>query len=455
MKEVCLREYGFISMSEKNTHLSDIDHCYVDSKDWLFLERLAFSNRKEDRFIKASSLEGEKSLQVVNFVGVISTPQGTHIEILPKISEQNQDLITSRELLWKMLNAIEKLPFIEATDANLKLFEKSLPEVLINRFLKTLANLVRQGIRKDYQRIESEEKFLKGRLLVVQQLRQSAGKQHLSQIAYDLFSDNRAENRLLHSALIQVANWSKSGENQKLARELRFAFNEVPKSNNYRLDFELWQNTRDMISYRALLPWVRLILNQECPFTIKDQHAGISFLFPMEKLFEGFVTTQLQKYLTPKGYQVRAQMQSHYLSDTPKAFLLKPDIVILDKHKNPIAILDTKWKLINEETVYDNGESDAKSGISQSDMYQMFAYGHKYLRSNGSLVLIYPRWKNFNSRLKQSFTLGDNLILDVVPFDLIDDSKGFTEMLIKIVDSQAEDSSSQKSHSDSFQKSRQ
>lgn len=444
MKEVCLREYGFILLSDEIKNSSDIDHCYVDSKDWLFLEQLAFSNRKEDRFIKASSFDSEKSLQVVNFVGVISTPQGTHIEILPKISELNQDIKTSRVLLWKMLNAIEKLPFIETIDANLKLFEKSLPEILINRFLKTLANLVRQGIRKDYQRIESEEKFLKGRLMVAQQLRQPAGRQHLNQIAYDLLSDNRAENRLIHSALVQVANWSKSAENQKLARELRFAFNDVPKSINYRSDFGLWQNTRDLISYRALLPWVRLILNQECPFTIRDQHAGISFLFPMEKLFEVYVTTQLQKHLGSLGYQVRAQMQSQYLSDTPKAFLLKPDIVIMDTHQNPIAILDTKWKLINEDAVYDNGEPDAKSGVSQSDIYQMFAYGHKYLESIGSLVLIYPKWSNFNSRLKQSFKLGDNLILDVVPFDLITDAKEFAEMLIKVINSQRVDTSIKK-----------
>lgn len=432
MKEASIREYGFILKSDELQTSSDIDKCYVNSKDWLFLEKYAFSNLKESRFIRPASFNGEKSFQVVNFVGVISTPQGTHIEILPKISEANQEQNTSRALLWKMLNAVDKLPFIETTEADLKLFDKPLPEVLINRFLKTLANLVRQGIRKDYHRIEAEERFLKGRLLVAQQLRQPAGKQHHFQIAYDVFSDNRAENRLLHSALVQVANWSKSEETQKLARELRFVFNEVPKSSNYKVDFGLWKNTRDMIAYRALLPWVRLILNQESPFTIKEQHAGISFLFPMEQLFEQYVAKQLQKYLTPKGYSVKKQLQSHYLSDHPRAFLLKPDLAI-HKGKQIRAILDTKWKLIDQNTTYDNGENDPKFGISQADMYQMFAYGHKYLHGNGNLFLIYPKWAKFDQCLKQPFNLDENLNLHVVPFNLLDETE-LPRMFIQTLD---------------------
>jgi 5-methylcytosine-specific restriction enzyme subunit McrC len=387
----------------------------VSSADWSFLEKSAFSNEKNHRFIRLASRNGKKALQVVNFVGVVSTPSGTHIEILPKTTEASQNVEVTRKLLLKLLYLAGELPFIETTDTSLQLHKKSLPEVLINRFLSSLASVVRQGIRKDYHRIESEEPFLKGKLQIAQQLRQPVGKQHLFQIAYDVFSENRAENRLIHSALIQVSKWIKTHENQKLARELRFAFNDVPKSNNYETDFRLWKNTRDMISYRALFPWVKLILNQQSPFTLKDKHAGISFLFPMEKLFEQYVAKMLQKYL---GYVVKTQLQQHHLLDSPKAFLLKPDLAIYDKSKL-LVILDTKWKLIDQNTQYDNGNEDPKSGISQADMYQMFAYGKKHFKSheNGKLVLIYPHWGKFNNPLRP-FKFDDTLTLDVIPFDL-------------------------------------
>lgn len=415
MSNCCIREYGYILCSDADSKESSIDCCYVSSADWSFLEQSAFSNEKNNRFIRLASRNGKKALQVVNFVGVVSTPSGTHIEILPKTTEASQNVVETRKLLIKLLYVVDELPFIETTDASLQLHEKSLPEVLISRFLSSLSSVVRQGIRKDYHRIESEEPFLKGQLQVAQQLRQPVGKQHLFQITYDIFSENRAENRLIHSALIQVSKWIGSSDNQKLARELRFAFNDVPKSNNYEADFRLWKNTRDMISYRALLPWVKLILNQQSPFTLKDKHAGISFLFPMEKLFEQYVAKILQKYL---GYEVKTQLKQHYLLGSPKAFLLKPDLAIYDKSKL-LVILDTKWKLIDQNTQYDNGNEDPKSGISQADMYQMFAYGKKYFKSheNGKLVLIYPHWGKFNTPLKQ-FKFDDTLTLDVIPFDL-------------------------------------
>jgi 5-methylcytosine-specific restriction enzyme subunit McrC len=421
MRELCIREFAYIVQDEQGNETNQLDLCSVNPKAWKFLEDYAYSNEKEKRFIKSSSYKGKKAFQVVNFVGVITTPDGTHLEILPKTNEDGQDFDETRKLLVRMLFEIDDLTYLETTDASLVLYDKPLPEILINRFLHKLADVVRKGIRKDYQRIEAEEKFLKGQLLVSQQLNQPVGKQHLFRIAYDVFSEDRAENRLIHAALVQVARWSKSDENQKLARELRFAFNDIPKSSDYKTDFSLWRDSRDMISYRALLPWVKLILNHQSPFAIKGDHAGISFLFPMESLFEKYVAKMLQKtvYQNLSKYVIKTQISSKYLSEAPDAFLLKPDFAIY-KNSKVIGILDTKWKLIDQNATYQNGNDDPKSCISQSDMYQMFAYGHKYLeRAAGKLMLIYPKWTMFKDENKQ-FDLGNGLTLYVFPFDLTD-----------------------------------
>lgn len=418
MRELCIREFAYIIQDEQGNEANQLDLCSVNPKAWKFLEDYAYSNDKEKRFIKSISYKGKKAFQVVNFVGVITTPDGTHLEILPKTNENGQDFDETRKLLVRMLFEIDDLTYLETTDASLVLYDKPLPEILINRFLHKLADVVRKGIRKDYQRIEAEEKFLKGQLLVSQQLNQPVGKQHLFRIAYDVFSEDRAENRLIHAALMQVARWSESDENQKLARELRFAFNDIPKSTDYKTDFSLWRDSRDMISYRALLPWVKLILNHQSPFAIKGDHAGISFLFPMESLFEKYVAKILQKTAIQKyaEYVFKAQIGNKYLSEAPKAFLLKPDLAIFNDSK-VIGILDTKWKLIDQKATYQNGKDDPKSSISQSDMYQMFAYGHKYLGGAGKLMLIYPKWTMFMDENKQ-FDLGNGLTLDVFPFDL-------------------------------------
>jgi 5-methylcytosine-specific restriction enzyme subunit McrC len=424
MSELSIREFGYIIQKDTNEDLSNddpnlsFDVCAVNPEVWKYLEDYAYNSDKENRFIRPRSYNGKKALQVVNFVGVISLPGSIHLEILPKTSEDDQDNIEVRKLLVRMISEVYELPSIEHTKANVAVFQRPLLEVLITWFLQDLANVVRKGIRKDYERIEAEEKFLKGRLLVSQQINQPVSRRHLFRIAYDIFSENRAENRLIHSALVQVAKWSKCENNQKLARELRFAFNEIPKSTDYKTDFDQWRNSRDMISYKPLLYWVRLILNQQSPFSIKGDSKGISFLFPMESLFEKYVAKILQKTTSqnPTDYAVRTQLSGAYLSKYPDAFLLKPDLAIYEGNMIK-GILDTKWKLIDQNATYKNGKDDPKLSISQVDMYQMFAYGHKYLDGGkGKLVLIYPKWRNFDK--EKQFNLGDDLNLYVFPFDL-------------------------------------
>jgi 5-methylcytosine-specific restriction enzyme subunit McrC len=418
MAELCLREFGLLVQGERGA--DSIDVCGVASAAaWNFFENLAFSDAKEDRFIDVARFEGRKALRLKNFVGVISAPDGTQVEILPKISDEQPDLEGTRALLWKMLEAVEDLPFLETTDAQLKLRQGPLIEALIAVFLAHVANVVRRGIRRDYERIEAEERFLRGRLRVGKQMQAPPGRQHLFQIEYDVFSENRAENRLLHSALDKVTRTSKTSHNQRLARELRHGLEMVPLSADYGLDFAKWRTGRDMAHYQPLLPWLRLILNRECPHSLKDNHAGISFLFPMEKLFEKYVELYIQRRLAPRGIKVQGQARSHYLSQQPKAFLLKPDIVV-SSGGVPIVIVDAKWKLIDESTTYDSGEADPKGGIKQADMYQMFAYGHKYMPGKGRLMLIYPQWRRFTE--PRRFDLGGGLVLDVAPFDLVGDT---------------------------------
>jgi len=75
-------------------------------------------------------------------------------------------------------------------------------------------------------------------------------------------------------------------------------------------------------------------------------------------------------------------------------------------------VLDTKWKRL------DTGPDSKNYGLSQSDFYQLFAYGHKYLGGQGDLVLIYPMRAAFQEALPV-FEYSAGLRLWVVPFDLM------------------------------------
>ncbi|SMN00697.1 McrBC 5-methylcytosine restriction system component [uncultured Candidatus Thioglobus sp.] len=405
--ELYIREFGRI-LKDKETAQISVKEITLNPVDWDFLANHANSNFKDDKFIDIVNLT---TLRVKNFVGVITTPSGTQIEILPKID--NGDTIDrSRLALEKMLKVVNNLPFIQTTKSNLKVKNQPLPEVLIGWFLGYVDKIVKQGIRKDYNRINAQEKFLKGQLQTHKQLNEPPHKQHLFHIEYDVFSMNRAENRLIHSALLQALKWSKDNHNQKQAKHFLMLFDEVPLAKNYKNDFLKWSKSRDMDYYQSVLPWLKLILNQQSPFTIKDKNAGISFLIPMEKLFERYVAKMLSKKL-PQGFYLREQVSSKYLSDSPKAFQMKPDIAIY-KGDKIVRILDTKWKLIDQNATYENGNNDKKKDISQSDVYQLFAYGKKY--KVDEVVLIYPKWEKFDKDF--SYKLEDDLMLKIESFDI-------------------------------------
>ena len=80
-------------------------------------------------------------------------------------------------------------------------------------------------------------------------------------------------------------------------------------------------------------------------------------------------------------------------------------------------MLDTKWKMVNPSLTDGDHAGRSDHGLNQSDFYQLFAYGHKYLGGQGDLLLIYPQTESFAGALPP-FSFSDGLTLWVVPFDL-------------------------------------
>ena len=139
---------------------------------------------------------------------------------------------------------------------------------------------------------------------------------------------------------------------------------------------------------------------------------GASLLFPMERVFERYVETCLRRTLPPDA-ELTPSASSKYLCSHKGDpwFLLKPDFFV--RRGRQRVVLDTKWKRLDESL----GGSRDKYGLSQSDFYQLFAYGQRYLEGKGTLLLIYPMTSTFQSPLEE-FAFDGHLRLAVVPFDL-------------------------------------
>lgn len=411
VNDVTVREFALLT-NGGNNHSIDCHSIPKSAFEWLLANGVSKSEGQRE-LIKVKRHGTSVALQVINFVGVLETPCKTRIEILPKTSTDTCDPVSARKILLKMLARVEKLKLEEFQQSQLQLLKQPLYELLITHFLTAVSKLVRQGIRNEYQRIERESPYLKGQLQVAKQLRQRPGRQHHFHVAHDIYNANRAENRLLHSSLKQVLKWSTSSANQRLACELLCVFNEIELSTNHVLDFRLWKDDRGLAHYRPLKPWCELILSYQSPVTMLGKHNGLSFLFPMEQLFERYVAKQLQRQLPPE-FKLKLQASSHCLThhNGNDWFRLKPDIVIYDKSRI-VTVMDTKWKLLDASL---NTTKD-KYNLNQADMYQLYAYGEKYLNGQGDLYLIYPKHVGFTEPLAL-FEFKPELTLYVVPYDL-------------------------------------
>lgn len=359
------------------------------------------------------------SFKLGAYVGYIQSPYNDEqIQILPKIELVGSQIEKSKKILKNMLSEVYDIRPKEISEADLEQTDLPLHEWIIQRFLEELEQLLHHGLKRDYELVQDEQPYLKGRLLVQQQINHGVGKDHLFAIEYDEFLFNGIENRLIKTALIYALEMTRNDHSIVIGYDFAELMHEIPTCHDPVESLGQWRESKLFSQYEDIKPWCELLLLNISPSFQNGERRGMSLLFSMPQLFEKYVAKKLQTQLKP-GHRLQIQPSRQTLvSHTPKNralqnwFALEPDLAVY-KGRDCQVILDTKWKFIHLE----KANSIEKYGISQADMYQMHAYGNKYLGQKGQLVLIYPIHQKFTEHLPQ-FNYSDDLILYVFPFDL-------------------------------------
>lgn len=400
-KEFVLKEFEYLQYRD-NTKDNFIKKETFDS-----LEKFVLENEKTAQYLKITTKNGfGKVLQAQNYVGVIQTKDGTTIEILPKI--KNATTEKSKDILIKMLKTLKNSPFKNLSVANLKSSKIPLFEIFISMFLEELTVLVRNGIKSDYISKEENLKFLKGKLKISEQIKYNTIHKERFFVQYEEFISNRVENRLIKTTLQYLYKKSKLNKNQQRIREFLFVFDEIETSHNIKTDFSKIKLNRQMKDYEQVLLWCKTFLFENSFSPYRGNDVAFALLFDMNLLFESFVYSYLKK--SSNFQDIKSQDKTHHLAyeNGIGRFRLKPDIVI----NGGKIIADTKWKILSQEKSY--------NGVSQADMYQLYAYGTKYENCE-KIYLIYP----FDELIiKNSYNYFKNkeLKLDILFFD-VDEKK--------------------------------
>jgi len=188
-----VREYSCVTYA--SNQVESIDLAVVERATFEWLLKLSASWHKKTPLLE---IQGDTRLKLGGYVGYLESPTGESLEILPKTQKnipEEVDLVDLRKLLQRMLTVSRQLKPREADNAHLERMNEPLHEWVVGKFLTELDVLVHKGLRSDYKEIEEENRFIRGRLDIIRQLRQRPGRSSWFHIRHDIFSPNTIENR--------------------------------------------------------------------------------------------------------------------------------------------------------------------------------------------------------------------------------------------------------------------
>ena len=386
-----------------------------DSLDGLegFLDEI-WNSREKNSFYSESGtdkIESQRFLQFIHksnelksnkYVGVIHY-EDRKINLLPKIfydskkdyKDKEVNQIQNHILWWLSYCRKIKFPNYQTSLGSVK---SDFFEVLIYLFSKYTRELLNSSIYQQYEEVNRELPFIKGRLNTSEYINKNIikGKWHKLNCTYDAFVFDNEFNRIIKFVATLLFNVTSSPDNKKNLREIIFLLDEVTDERATAEQCSRISFNPMFGEFETVRDYCQLFLTNSISFDYKNDLKLFAFLLPMEYVFEDFIFGFIDKELEAVG--IKSQRSDTFL-DEDKTFKLKPDLWLKTDHKSLIA--DTKYKIIYSD------EQDPKKGISQNDLYQMLAYAVRF--EVDEIILFYPNTLTQEQEEETELTIRDAL----------------------------------------------
>nr|WP_207124068.1 hypothetical protein [Halorhodospira abdelmalekii] len=359
---------------------------------------------------------GHRRVKFTQFCGVVQVA-GLQIEVLPKLTpyqtEQQQ-----RQTLLTLLARSGELEGLDHGSAGLATQEGTLLDLFIRHFGRLLRDQLRQGLLRDYRDVDDSLDQVRGRIDLVRQQRENLMKPQRLACRYGELVTDIPVNRLLHSALLLVIRLSSSLSLSHQLRALRTHFSQAGTLSRHEHAPRCDQLNRMQRRYAPLIELAHLFLEGQYLDARSGHYKAFSLLFDMNRLFERFTANRLRPFARRCGFHLVEQGPRRYLGEAEDGrgrLLMRPDLCLLDTDKRPVAILDTKWKRIDNP--------DALAALSSADLYQLATYASAYHCDR--VGLLYPEQTYIRAGQRHTLNLirpgsGSALLtLEGVPVDTL------------------------------------
>ena len=247
-------------------------------------------------------------------------------------------------------------------------------ESIIPAFTHHTHQAIRCGLLQGYRHEEEALQTVRGRIRFNDQINRRSGFPLPIEVAYDEFTEDIEENRLLKTALHRLAHLPvRSEQARKDLNALRPSFNTV-EIGDYPRGVPEIQYTRLNSHYRPAVELARLIIENSSLELFHGEVTGASFMLDMNAVFERFLFIALREAL--KLSEREWKSQDRLTLDVDGKIAVYPDLSWWGDGCC-LFVGDAKYKRL------------APSGFQHADIYQMLAYCTAADLPSG--LLVYPK----------------------------------------------------------------
>jgi 5-methylcytosine-specific restriction enzyme subunit McrC len=253
-------------------------------------------------------------------------------------------------------------------------------DILGRMYLNELETIYRKGFYKKYVRKEEDIRYLRGKIILREQIKNNISKKSSFYCSYEDLTYDNAENQIILKAVTLLVPLIRF--NERIKRDLimyRLIMSEVVSLQNITPeDCERIQYNRLNEHYGAILAFSKLILRHHFIRSVQKGSAfGFNFIVNMNRVYEDFITTLLEELTSEdrafEDYVIEKQARFDSLVKE-KEIITRPDVILRrrDTNRYPL-IIDAKYK----------------ARESNADYYQVIAYALA-LPGSETCCLIYP-----------------------------------------------------------------
>jgi 5-methylcytosine-specific restriction enzyme subunit McrC len=377
----------------------------ADSVEHGTSSRLVLSQRHYDRLFRSEvAREDRGEAPVFNWrrnhclvgpwVGVIQVP-GLQVEILPKTDDNPQsEVSTIRNNLMEMLQR-GGLGAVRARGvADLSLKRGNLHDQLVDAFLERSLFELRRGLDRGYTTEEGNLATLRGKLVLGRHVALNAAQKARFYCRHDVLTEATPISVRLKQACRVLAARTLPATVLVKCEQVLALLDDVPD-----LPFRHHETspvfTRQNERFADIYGFACMLLEGQASDVRSGEVETFSLLFDMEQVFERYIAAFLASEVMPRLFatrlfpQAKGERRSLYRDQHEDVLRMAPDLLFVREFegRRQTLIVDTKWKRLALED---------RNRPSQPDLYQLYAYLHRYECERA--FLLYPLTAGVNAR---------------------------------------------------------